>query len=95
MNVLRIEARPPAAPTASERARRLLAESRVAALEHLAALEAAIQVVRELSAEVLQGGDAYSVGVRDLAGQLSEDLLWRARRLEALTAGERAGRLAH
>jgi hypothetical protein len=95
MNVVRIEARPPASATAAERARKLLLESRAAAVEHVEALEAAIKVVRELCSGVLDGGDAYSVGVRDLAAQLAEDLLWRGKRLEALIARERAGPLAH
>lgn len=102
MNVVRIEPRVPAqtargAPgeTPADRARALLQESRAAALEHLGALETAIRLVRDLSAEVLQGGDAYSVGVRELAAQLAEDLLWRGKRLEALTERERAGLLAH
>ena len=73
----------------SERARLLMHAARAAAVEQLEALNAAIKVVRELSLEVIDGGDAYDVGIRDLAARLSEDLLWRGKNLEALTARER------
>ena len=104
MNVVRIDARPPAgrdpaaveaASSPGERARLLLREARAAAIEQLELLQASIQVVRDLSLEVRAGGDAYAVGVRDLAARLAEDLLWRGKALEALTERERAGRLAH
>lgn len=97
MNVVRIEGRAAARPdaaTPAERARLLMQEARFAAIEHLETLEAAIKVVRDLSTEVLQSGDLYPVGVRDLAAHLAEDLLWRGKSLEALAARERAGRLA-
>ena len=104
MNVVRMEARAPAgreiggseaAASPALRARLLMAEARAAAVDQLEALDAAITVVRELSLEVLRGGDLYSVGVRDLAARLAEDLLWRGKSLESLTARERAGLLAH
>jgi len=84
-----------AAASPALRARQLMAEARAAAVEQLEALDAAMVAVRELSLDVLQGGDLYSVGVRDLAARLAEDLLWRGKSLEALTARERAGLLAH
>jgi hypothetical protein len=83
------------APASGERARLLMREARSAAIEHLETLEAAIRVARDLSLEVQQGGDIYGVGVRDLAARLAEDLLWRGKSLEGLTARERAGLLAH
>ena len=102
MNVVRMDAHPArelpdleAAASPAQRAHRLMAEARAAAVEQLEALDAAIMVVRELSLDVLQGGDIYSVGVRDLAARLAEDLLWRGKSLEGLTARERAGLLAH
>jgi len=104
MNVVRIDervgARPdavaadaPAAP--GQRARLLMFEARTAAVEQIETLEAAIQVVRDLSLAVAQGGALYGVGVRDLAARLAEDLLWRGKSLEVLIARERAGLLAH
>ena len=84
-----------ATPTSGERARLLMREARSAAIEHLEALEAALRVARDLSLEVVQGGDAYGVGVRELASRMAEDLLWRGKTLEGLTARERAGLLAH
>ena len=104
MNVVRIDervgARPDpvgveAAPSPGERARLLMSEARTAAVEQLEILEAAIQLVRDISLAVAQGGDLYGVGVRDLAARLAEDLLWRGKSLEVLTARERAGLLAH
>jgi hypothetical protein len=70
-------------------------EAHTAAVEQLEALEAAIRVVRDLSLDVMQGGETYGVGIRDLAARLAEDLLWRGKTLEALTQRERAGLLAH
>jgi hypothetical protein len=98
MNVVRIDERlaqptlagVEAAATPAERARLLLQAARAAAVEQLDALDAAIKVVRSLSLEVLDGGDAYSAGVRDLAAHLSEDLLWRGKSLEAHAARERS-----
>ena len=99
MNVVRIEERVAARPeplgidaasAPGERARLLMREARFSAVEHLDTLDAAIQAVRDLSLEVLEGGDAYGVGVRDLAARLAEDLLWRGKTLQALTARERA-----
>ena len=104
MNVVRIKAHAPAgreldgveaAASPGERARLLMHEARAAAVEQLEALDAAILVARELSLDVLRGGDIYGVGIRDLAARLAEDLLWRGKSLESLTARERAGLLAH
>jgi hypothetical protein len=108
MNVVRIDSRSAvqaealpeslvqslAAPPAV-RARELLREARAAAVEHLEALAAAIHAVHDLAEDVTLGGDAYSVGVRDLAHRLAEDLLGRVGSLEALTERERRGLLAH
>jgi hypothetical protein len=105
MNVVRIDERGPvradtisgseAAPTPGERVCLLMQEARSAGIEHLEALREAIGVVRDLSLDVARGGDAYGPGVRDLAARLAEDLLWRSKNLEAFTARERAGLVAH
>ena len=68
----------------SLRAKRLLAEAKAAALEHTAALEAALESVAMLSAEVSEGGDAYPVGVRELSRQLSDDIVSRLQTLHAI-----------
>lgn len=104
MNVVRMDERVTARPdplgtdatsSPGERTRLLMREARAAAIEQLEALEAAVRVARDLSLDVLQAGDAHGVGVRELATRLAEDLLWRGKSLEALTARERAGLLAH
>ena len=65
------------------------------AREHLGQLIAALEAARGLAATVAEGGDLYGVGVRELAGQLSEDLAWKGKSLEALSERERRGQLAH
>lgn len=104
MNVVRIDERaagrsdggaPEAALAPGERASQLMREARSAAIEHLEALDAAINVVRDLSLDVARGGELYGAGVRDLTARLAEDLLWRSKNLEAFMARERSGVLAH
>jgi hypothetical protein len=68
----------------SNRAKRLLAEAKAAALEHVAALENAMEAVSGLSADIADGGDAYPVGVRELARQLSDDTISRLQTLNAI-----------
>ncbi|HLZ74771.1 hypothetical protein [Phenylobacterium sp.] len=84
---------PPA--TAAVRARELMAEARSAALDNLAALAAALESARALADSVVDGGDLYGVGLRDLSRRLSEDLLGRERSLQALAEREQRGLLAH
>lgn len=84
----------PPAP-AGVRARQLMAEARNAALDNLAELIAALETARALANSVVDGGDLYGVGLRDLSLRLSEDLLGRERSLQALADRERRGLLAH
>jgi hypothetical protein len=72
----------PAAP--GVRARQLFDEARKAAQEHLVRLEASIDETRALAEAVVAAGDLYGPGVTDLAARLAEDLVWRAKSLEAL-----------
>ncbi len=57
----------------SDRVRRLQAEARALAHEHIGALDEAILRVEQLAAEIASGGEAYPAGVRDIARRLSED----------------------
>jgi hypothetical protein len=75
-----VEPLPPAV-----RARHLLEEARAASLEHLRALQAAVATVRDLSDEVVRGGDLYAPGLHELAKNLSEDLFWKSKTLELLS----------
>jgi hypothetical protein len=68
----------------SSRAKRLMAEARSAAIEHVSSLEAAMEAVASLSQDVSEGGDAYPVGVRELARQLSEETYSRLQTLNAI-----------
>ncbi len=68
----------------SSRAKRLMAEARSAAIEHVSSLEQAMEAVASLSADVSEGGDAYPVGVRELARQLSEETYSRLQTLNAI-----------
>ena len=66
-------ARPAAPNDLSERIRRLQAEAKSLAREHIHALERALLEVERLSAEIADGGEAYPVGVREIARRLGAD----------------------
>ena len=68
----------------SSRAKRLMAEARSAAIEHVTSLEKAMEAVASLAADVADGGDAYPVGCRELARQLSEETYTRVQTLNAI-----------
>ncbi|MCR5877083.1 hypothetical protein [Phenylobacterium sp. J367] len=66
--------------------RRLQAEAKTLAKDHIRALNQAIVDVETLAAEIADGGDAYPPGVRDLARRLVEDCEARVQTLEAIVA---------
>jgi hypothetical protein len=70
----------------AERVRRLQAEAKQLAKDHVHALSAAILHAEQLAAEIADGGDAYPPGVRDLARRFVEDAEARVQTLEAITA---------
>jgi hypothetical protein len=72
--------------TVAERVRRLQAEAKQLAKDHVKALTAAMVDLEQLAAEISEGGDAYSPGVRDIARRLAEDLDARVQTLEAIVA---------
>lgn len=72
--------------TVAERVRRLQAEARQLAKDHVKALSAAMLDLEHLAAEIADGGDAYAAGVREVARQLAEDLDSRVQTLEAIAA---------
>ena len=78
-----------ASAAAGERARQLLAQARMVSLEHLKALQQAVAEAQVLSEAVVQGGDLYTPGLHDFAKRFADDLLWRAKTLEALTERQR------
>ncbi len=79
------------APPPALKAQQLYAEARKASLDHLQALEAAIDRARELSDGVVAGGELYGPGLRDLARRLSEDLSWKAKTLQVLSRRQAGG----
>ena len=70
----------------SQRVKRLQLEARGLAREHIQALEAALAEAAKIAAEVATGGDAYPVGVRELAERLAPDLDAQRNTIEALAA---------
>jgi len=66
--------------------RRLQAEARQLAKDHIGSLIAAMSEVETMAAEIADGGDAYPAGVRDLARRFVEDCEAKVQTLEAITA---------
>jgi hypothetical protein len=72
--------------TVAERVRKLQAEAKQLAKDHIHALTAAMTDAERIAAEIAEGGDAYPAGVRDLARRFAEDAEARVQTLEAITA---------
>jgi hypothetical protein len=72
--------------TVAERVRKLQAEARQLAKDHIHALTKAMADVELMASEIAEGGDAYPPGVRDLARRFVEDCEARVQTLEAITA---------
>ena len=84
------EAEVPADEPLTARIRRLQAEARAMAAEHVKLLEASIIDSAKLAEEIAEGGDAYPVGVREMARQMVADCESRLLGLQAImhrTAG--------
>jgi hypothetical protein len=76
----------PKSESVAERVRRLQAEAKQLAKDHVKALTAAMIDLEQLAAEIAEGGDAYAPGVRDVARRLVDDLDSRVQTLEAISA---------
>lgn len=75
----------PAAPEAlAARVRRLQAEAKTLAVQHVQSLEAALAAVIGIADEVANGGGAYPPGVRDLAARIALDSNARVQTLHAI-----------
>ena len=72
--------------TVADRVRRLQAEAKQLAKDHVHALSAAILNAEQIAAELAEGGDAYPPGIRDLARRFVEDADMRVQTLEAISA---------
>ena len=76
----------PKQETVAERVRRLQAEARMLAKDHIRSLSEQMVAVEQMAAEIADGGDAYPAGVRELAGRLVEDIEARVQTLEAIVS---------
>lgn len=72
--------------TTSDRVRRLQMEARALAVEQVEALERVLKQAADMAREIADGGDAYPVGARELAGRLASDLPARAETLKAIVS---------
>jgi hypothetical protein len=70
--------------TRAERIRRMQANAKALAREQIEAMSEAMLKVVAMADEVSTGGDAYPVGVRELANRLKVDLENQAKSIEAL-----------
>ena len=72
--------------TTSGRVKRLQMEARALAVEQVEALEKVLMQASVLAQEIAEGGDAYPVGARELAGRLASDLPAKAQTLQAVVS---------
>ena len=70
----------------SERVRRLQAEARAMAFEHIDELARALENVNRLALEIASGGEAYPVGVREMARRLVDETDGRGQAIQAIIA---------
>ena len=70
--------------TTSERVKRLQQEARALAVEQVEALEVLLMQASQLAREIAEGGDAYPVGARELAGRMASDLPTKVETLKAI-----------
>lgn len=68
----------------SDRIRRLQSEAKNLAREHILALETALVEVERLAGEIADGGEAYPVGIREIARRLTEESETRVQAMEAI-----------
>lgn len=76
----------PKSETVAERVRRLQAEARALAGDHVREFTSAMVDLETLAMEIANGGDAYPAGIRDVARRLAEDLESRVQTIEAISA---------
>lgn len=70
--------------TTADRVRRLQLEAKALAVEQVEALEAVLMQAATMAREIAEGGDAYPVGARELAGRLASDLPSKSETLKAI-----------
>lgn len=72
--------------TTADRVKRLQMEARALAVEQVEALEKVLMQASVMAQEIADGGDAYPVGARELAGRLAADLPMKAQTLKAVVS---------
>jgi hypothetical protein len=72
--------------TTADRVKRLQLEARALAVEQVEALEKLLLQASDMAREIADGGDAYPVGARELAGRLASDLPAKAQTLRAVAS---------
>jgi hypothetical protein len=68
----------------AHRVRRLQAEARALAKEHVEHLRVSLAEVARLATEIADGGEAYPVGAREMSRRLMEDAAAQALTLAAI-----------
>ncbi len=67
--------------TTTQRVQRLQREARLLAREQVEAMSRDLEELARRAAEIADGGDAYAVGVREMASRLAADLPQKAQGL--------------
>ncbi|KRA66314.1 hypothetical protein ASD79_03270 [Caulobacter sp. Root655] len=70
--------------TISQRVQRLQHEARTLAREQIEAMERDLESLARRAQEIADGGEAYAVGVREMASRLASDLPQKAQGLRAI-----------
>jgi hypothetical protein len=70
--------------TVADRVKRLQEEARLLAREEIEAFENMLTAAADMAATIAKGGEAYPVGIRAMAEQLSEELPMRVQSLKAI-----------
>ena len=70
--------------TTTPRVRRLQREARLLAREQIEAMGRDLDALAARAREIADGGDAYAVGVREMASRMASDLPQKAQSLRAI-----------
>lgn len=76
----------PRPETPADRIRRLQAEARGLAKEHIGVLTAQLEATAALCREIAEGGEAYPVGAREIARRLADELPRTAQGLSVIVS---------
>ena len=66
------------AETGAQRIRRLQQEARILAREQVEAFVADLIAMSQLASEIAEGGEAYPVGVREIASRVADEAMQKA-----------------